>query len=83
MKKTLANSISLACWNIDGLHYRLGNSATRHSKLDDECLLNSLKNHEIIYLVETHCNYSYTIDLNDYTTVMNIIPKSPRATKHS
>jgi exonuclease III len=83
MKRTLSTSIAIACWNIDGLHYRLDNTSTRYSKLKDESILKSLQNHDIICLVETHCNYTDTIDLDGYSTVMNIRPKSPKATKHS
>ena len=83
MKKTLSNSIAIACWNIDGLHYKLDNTSTRYSKLKDESILKSLQNHDIICLVETHCNYTDAIDLDGYSTVMNIRPKSHKATKHS
>lgn len=38
---------------------------------------------DIICLVETHCNYSDTITLKDYSTIMNIRPKSAKATKFS
>jgi exonuclease III len=81
MKITTASNISLGFWNIDGLHYIV--NGKRLSKLDDKETLQKLIQHDIICMVETHCNQNDIIDLEDYSIVMNIRPKSPKATKHS
>ena len=39
--------------------------------------------HDILCLVETHCSYSDTIDLEHYSVVNNIRPKTAKAVKHS
>ena len=74
-------SLSVFFWNIDGMHYRLGKS--RFNKCFDDAVLSVLKCHDIICLVETHCSYSDSCDLEHYSAVMNIRPKAKKAKKHS
>ena len=77
----ISNDITIAFWNIDGVHYRLGNQ--RHSKLVHNDVLDKLANHSIICLAETHCGPNDNIDLDGYSLLSNIRPKSPKATKYS
>ena len=80
-RRNTAQSLSLACWNIDNLHYLL--NGKKYNKLDDCEIQNLLQNHDIICLVETHCSYKDIISFEGYTTVSNIRPKSKKAKKHS
>ena len=81
MKITRTSNISIAFWNIDNVHYSINRK--KFCKLDDEDIKKALGQHDIICLLETHCSFSDTIELEGYSTVMNVRPKSPKATKHS
>lgn len=81
MKTKIMANISFLCWNIDGLHYRDNNK--RLSKANKDDIKDIFMKHDIICLTETHCSYNDTIDLEGYSIVMNIRPKSPKANKHS
>ena len=77
----MLENLSLMFWNTDGLHCREGRS--RLNKFDDPDIQSNLSKQHIICLVETHCSYSDTIDLPEFTCHMNIRPKSPSAHKFS
>jgi hypothetical protein len=81
MKSKIVENISFLSWNIDGLHYLENNK--RLNKVNNDDIQNILTKHDIICLVETHCNYNDVINLDGYSVTMNIRPKSQKATKHS
>ena len=76
---TLVNGLSIGFWNIDGLHYRIGNS--RQSKLSESTVINKLTKYDLICLVETHCSPSDLVYLEGYSVVSNTRPKSKNAKK--
>ena len=77
----MLENLSLMFWNIDGLHCREGRS--RLNKFDDPDIQSTLSKQHIICLVETHCSYSDSMDLPEFTCHMNIRPKSSSARKCS
>jgi len=58
------NKLSIACWNIDGVHARQGND--RVCKLNSPDICSLLTKHDIIGLVETHCNSDDALHLPGY-----------------
>lgn len=49
----MIDSVSLACWNVDGLFTKA--DGQRSCKLEDDFFQEMAKNFTIIGLVETHC----------------------------
>ena len=82
MKRTVntRKNITLAYWNIDGIHQRTLNN--RVSKLSDTQVQADLSQFDIICLAETHCNPNDNLLLDGYRIVPNIRPKSPGATRN-
>ena len=75
-----ANNLSLCVWNIDGAYYKGANIC----KLDDIDVVNLLKPHDIVCLIETHCDASQLPDLDGYSKpIANVRPKTPGAPFHS
>jgi hypothetical protein len=73
--------ISLACWNIDGVHERIGDS--RVSKLEYPDIIDDLKQHDIICLTETHCKESDELYLPGYTCYLHNRQKAKKAWRAS
>ena len=78
---TVSQNVSILFWNVDGLIYKEGRS--RFSKSDDDAIRGMFTQHDIVCLVETHCSYSDQLHIDDYSIVVNVRPKSPKAKKHS
>ena len=77
---SLVNNVSLSCWNIDGAYYKGADIC----KLDDINVVDKLTQHDIICLVETHCDATQKPSLDGYAEpVSNVRPKTPGAPYNS
>lgn len=74
------SSLSLAFWNIDGLHCIIANDRT--CKLNDTEIRSTFCKYDIIGLVETHCNSQDSLELPGYKIFTKIRDKSIRARRH-
>ena len=81
MKKFIQYDLAIGFWNIDGLHYRV--NGKRYCKTDDEDVISSLKNVDLICLAETHCSKVDDLVLENFLYYQNIRQKSKGAKKHS
>jgi len=74
------SQLRLGVWNIDSLHTRIVNDRT--SKLCFDQVKHPISQLDIFGLVETHCNSTDVIELENYHIEQNLRPKSlnaPRA----
>ena len=65
--KFLPKILSVGCWNIEGIYEKVNGS--RHSKLDDDTFLNTLKNFDILCLQETHTSQNDTPVFENFVTI--------------
>ena len=76
------SNVSLMCWNIDGAYYKRKDGDI--CKFDDTDVHNSFLNHQIVSLVETHCDASQKPHVDGFAPpVCNVRPKTPGAPYHS
>ena len=77
---SLDNSLSLLVWNIDGAFYKGANIC----KLDKIDVVKRLLPHNIVCLLETHCDISQLPHLEGFSKpIANVRPKTPGAPYHS
>ena len=74
-------SIPIACWNVDGLFFRI--NGQRHCKLDDPLFGNMICKFDITGLVETHCGMDDDLDLEGYYIYQNKRRKTHKHMKSS
>ena len=77
----IADSLSIAFWNTDGLHFKVGNS--RQSKLSESQVIDYFTKHDIICRAETLCKPSDSMSLAEYSVASTIRPKSKNANKYT
>ena len=53
MQKISYNFIKIGCWNIHGAYYKVNGFSI--NKLEDPSFLDTLREHDILCLQETHC----------------------------
>ena len=58
------------------MHYRVGRS--RFSECDDDDVQSLFRCHDIVCLVETHCSYNESIDIEHYSVVNTSGLKQPK-----
>ena len=73
LNRKISSSLSIKCWNVNGLFKRVNGS--RICKLDDSDLKNNL-NTDIVILVETHACENDVLKLNDYFCISNCRSKN-------
>ena len=73
--------LKIASWNIDGLYSNI--SGVRMCKFSDPAVKQILNLHDIICLVETHCNIENYPYLEGYKLVLHNRKKSKRAKRAS
>ena len=77
-------TFKFAAFNVDGLYQHVG--CSRQSKLDDDHLKKSLSNHDIFFLLETHCGPDLNhdkIELDGFLFDRTWRAKPPGARKYS
>ena len=62
-------NLKISCWNINGYSHKGNNKYT------DQQFLKNLSQHDIVCLLETHCNSQESLTLPDYKAVHLIRPK--------
>ncbi|MCG8046148.1 MAG: reverse transcriptase domain-containing protein [Candidatus Thiodiazotropha endolucinida] len=64
------NSLKISCWNINGYTHK------GYNKYTDPDFLINLTQHDIVCLLETHCNLEESLILPDYKAVHLFRPKA-------
>ena len=73
----MLESLKISCWNINGYSHK------GYNKYNDPQFLKNLTQHDIVCLLETHCNLKDSLTLTDYKAVHLIRPKTKNTRKPS
>jgi exonuclease III len=76
-KSALQATLSVACWNINGI------KGKSYNKLEDETCVHELSQHDLIGVIETHMSKDDSVHISGYYSVSVTRTKLRTARKHS